>query len=188
MENCKYNYVEPKTACMNQKKLLSKFFLMPLLLASVLSFGQNKISGTITNENGDGLEGATLQIKETSDNAVAAAGGKYSLSSQQQFPWTIVINYVGYLPKEVIVSKTGTYNLSLTEIALLEGVTIVGTRGEARTDVKRPVGSNNITDVYPDKVLPTLAAYGTGQTPYNRNVNQFGFAGAFYYGSLTVRF
>jgi iron complex outermembrane receptor protein len=50
------------------------------------------------------------------------------------------------------------------------------------------VGSNNITDEYPDKVLPSLSAYGTGQTPYNRNVNQFGFAGAFYYGSLTVGF
>jgi len=50
------------------------------------------------------------------------------------------------------------------------------------------VGSNNFSDEYSDKVLPTLSAYGTGQTPYNRNVNQFGFAGAFYCGSLTVRF
>jgi iron complex outermembrane receptor protein len=54
--------------------------------------------------------------------------------------------------------------------------------------IQLTAGSNNITDEYPDKVLPTLSAYGTGQTPYNRNVNQFGFAGAFYYGSLTLRF
>ncbi|MEJ7913990.1 MAG: TonB-dependent receptor [Chitinophagaceae bacterium] len=50
------------------------------------------------------------------------------------------------------------------------------------------VGGNNLTDQYPDKVLPTLSAYGAGQTPYNRNVNQFGFNGAFYYGALTLRF
>ena len=50
------------------------------------------------------------------------------------------------------------------------------------------VGSNNMTNQYPDKVLKTLSAYNTGQTPYNRNVNQFGFAGADYYGSLTIRF
>lgn len=50
------------------------------------------------------------------------------------------------------------------------------------------VGGNNITDQYPDKVLSTLTAYNNGQTPFNRNVNQFGFAGAFYYGSLTLKF
>ncbi|MDQ6608560.1 MAG: TonB-dependent receptor [Bacteroidota bacterium] len=50
------------------------------------------------------------------------------------------------------------------------------------------VGSNNITNQYPDKVLPTLTAYNAGQSPYNRNVNQFGFSGAYYYSSLTLRF
>lgn len=55
-------------------------------------------------------------------------------------------------------------------------------------NVELKIGSNNIANQYPDKVLPALSAYGTGQTPYNRNVNQFGFAGAYYYGSLTVRF
>ena len=54
--------------------------------------------------------------------------------------------------------------------------------------IKLAVGSNNITNQYPDKVLPNLAAYASGQTPYNRNVNQFGFAGAFYYANLTFNF
>lgn len=47
-------------------------------------------------------------------------------------------------------------------------------------------GANNIGNVYPDRVLPTLSAYGSGQSPFNRNVNQFGFAGAFYYAGLTL--
>ena len=54
--------------------------------------------------------------------------------------------------------------------------------------IKVTIGSNNITNQYPDKVLSNLAAYASGQTPYNRNVNQFGFAGAFYYGNLTFNF
>lgn len=49
-------------------------------------------------------------------------------------------------------------------------------------------GANNIGNVYPDRVLPTLSAYGSGQSPFNRNVNQFGFAGAFYYAGLTLSF
>lgn len=54
--------------------------------------------------------------------------------------------------------------------------------------LKVTIGSNNVTNQYPDKVLPTLSAYASGQTPYNRNVNQFGFAGAFYYANLTFNF
>ena len=50
------------------------------------------------------------------------------------------------------------------------------------------VGGNNITDVYPDKVLSNYGSYFTGQTPYTRNANQFGFNGAFYYVNATLNF
>lgn len=50
------------------------------------------------------------------------------------------------------------------------------------------IGSNNVANVYPNEVLPTLSAYGSGQTPFNRNVNQFGFAGATYFTGLQLRF
>ena len=50
------------------------------------------------------------------------------------------------------------------------------------------VGGNNITNVYPDKVFSTYASYFTGQTPYTRNANQFGFNGAFYYFNATLNF
>ncbi len=50
------------------------------------------------------------------------------------------------------------------------------------------VGGNNITDVYPDKVYSNYASYTNGQVPYSRNVNQFGFNGAYYYATLAVHF
>ncbi len=50
------------------------------------------------------------------------------------------------------------------------------------------VGGNNITNVYPDKVFSNYASYFTGQTPYTRNANQFGFNGAFYYVNATLTF
>ncbi|MER0439579.1 TonB-dependent receptor [Emticicia sp. W12TSBA100-4] len=50
------------------------------------------------------------------------------------------------------------------------------------------LGSNNITDVYPDKVLTNFAGYTNGQIPYTRNANQFGFNGAFYYANATINF
>ncbi len=50
------------------------------------------------------------------------------------------------------------------------------------------VGGNNVTDVYPDKVYSNYGSYTNGQVPYTRNANQFGFNGAYYYGTLTVNF
>ncbi len=49
-------------------------------------------------------------------------------------------------------------------------------------------GINNVTNVYPDKVLSNYASYSGGQIPYTRNANQFGFNGAYYYGSLSINF
>jgi iron complex outermembrane recepter protein len=49
------------------------------------------------------------------------------------------------------------------------------------------VGSNNIFDVYPDKNLTNYSSYTDGQIPYTRNASQFGFNGAYYYTTLTVK-
>jgi iron complex outermembrane recepter protein len=49
------------------------------------------------------------------------------------------------------------------------------------------IGANNIFDVYPDKVLTNYASYNSGQTPYSRNINQFGFNGAYYYTTLNLK-
>ena len=50
------------------------------------------------------------------------------------------------------------------------------------------IGGNNITNVYPDKVFSNYSSYTNGQVPYTRNANQFGFNGAYYYGTLTANF
>jgi iron complex outermembrane receptor protein len=50
------------------------------------------------------------------------------------------------------------------------------------------LGSNNITNVYPDRVALNFAGYSNGQIPITRNANQFGFNGAFYYANFTLNF
>ena len=139
---------------MNYKLFLSGFFLTIFLLVSILSFSQNKINGTVKDENKNGLEGATLQIKGTSISTVADASGRYSLSNDQQFPWTILVSHTRYLSNEFAISTTGVYDFSLTEFVSLGGVTIVGTRGKPRTDVNRPV---------PVDILSSNELQSTGQ-------------------------
>lgn len=56
-------------------------------------------------------------------------------------------------------------------------------------------GANNVFDVYPDKWknladgdVGQAASYSDGQTPYTRNANQFGFNGAYYYLTASLKF
>ena len=139
---------------MNQQKNLTGFILTLLLLSSVLSFSQNKINGTVTDENGNAMKGVTLQIKGTSTSTVADERGRYNLNSDQTFPWTILVSYTSYVSKEFAVSKQGSYNFNLTEFVSLGGVNIVGTRGRPRTDVNRPV---------PVDILSAKELQNTGQ-------------------------
>jgi len=57
------------------------------------------------------------------------------------------------------------------------------------------LGSNNLFDVYPDKYNNTAngfagqaSSYASGQIPYSRNSNQFGFNGRYVYMTGTMNF
>jgi iron complex outermembrane receptor protein len=50
------------------------------------------------------------------------------------------------------------------------------------------LGCNNVGNVYPDKVYSNFSSYSSGQVPYTRNANQFGFNGSFYYMNVNVNF
>ncbi len=57
------------------------------------------------------------------------------------------------------------------------------------------VGSNNIFDIYPDKYntsrngfTGSASSYASGQIPYSRNSNQFGFNGRYVYMSASIDF
>ena len=144
---------------MNHKLILSGFFLAGYLLICVLSFSQNKIHGTVTDENGNTLEGATLRVMGTSASMVSDANGRYMLSNEQKFPWSVSVSHASYLGKEFDVSKQGIHNFSLTEFVSLGGVTIVGTRGKSRTDVNRPVP----VDIFSSKDLQNTGQIELGQ-------------------------
>ena len=73
-----------------------------LTLSSTLFFAQNhEIKGTITNENGNPIEFATILIKGTQINASSDASGKFTINSSVNTP-TLIVSLFGYQKKEVI--------------------------------------------------------------------------------------
>jgi TonB-linked SusC/RagA family outer membrane protein len=84
------------------------------------------VSGQITDENKNGLPGVTIMEKGTSNGTTTDAEGRYSLTVKDQNS-VLVISFVGYLGREMVVGNTTVLDLSLVpDLKALEEVVVVG--------------------------------------------------------------
>ena len=86
---------------------------------------QSTVTGTITDQDGIPLSGASVVVKGTTTGAVADFDGNYSISAASDA--TLVFSYVGYAPQEVQVNGRSTVNASLQpDASALDEVVLVG--------------------------------------------------------------
>ena len=106
---------------------MKNFLLMLLFLASATVYGQRiTITGTVSDESGAPLPGATVQLKGTAVGGLTDLNGKYTIEVPGVNS-TLVYSFVGYTPKEVQVLNQTVINISLREEMLgLEEVVVVG--------------------------------------------------------------
>ncbi|WP_221420258.1 TonB-dependent receptor [Fulvivirga sp. M361] len=84
------------------------------------------VSGRITDEYGDGLPGATVLEKGTTNGTVADVNGNFSLTVSSETA-VLVISFVGYEEEEILINGRSQITVSLTpDIASLKEIVIVG--------------------------------------------------------------
>ncbi len=75
------------------------------------------VSGkVIDSRSNEKLIGATVSIKGTTNGATTDANGEFALITGQKLPFTVIVSYIGYLKKELVISE------SKVEIKLEEDV------------------------------------------------------------------
>ncbi len=101
--------------------------LILLFLASTSVYAQRMtITGTVSDEKGVPLPGATVQVKGTITGGLTDLSGKYSLEIPGPNS-TLVYSFVGYASKEVQIQNQTVINVSLKEdVQGLEEVVVVG--------------------------------------------------------------
>lgn len=83
----------------------------------VLSFAPSStlslaiVKGTITDENGNPVSGATVQVKDGSQTAITDGQGNFTINADNNS--TLVISSVGFTNKEVQVNGNSTLNITL---------------------------------------------------------------------------
>jgi TonB-linked SusC/RagA family outer membrane protein len=83
------------------------------ILCSGLLFAQQTVTGTITDEKGVPLPGATVAVKGTSNATTSDFDGNYAIQAANGE--VLVVSFVGYTAQEFMVSSsTADVNLSLS--------------------------------------------------------------------------
>src|SRR5690606_35221615 len=110
--------------------LLKPCFLMLVLLTSITVQAQTgSLSGTVLDETGQPLPGASIQIKNSSRSTTTEVTGKYSLTGLSNGPAIVVVSYIGYqtAEKPVTVNGNTTLNVSLAQdLQNLSEVVVIG--------------------------------------------------------------
>lgn len=113
------------------------FFLTFFLCCAVWLSAQQKvtITGRVTdNADGEGLVGASIVQKGTTNGAIADMNGNFALSVEQGA--TLVISYIGYKAEERTVTSSEALLVSLTaDSQLIDEVIVVGYAVQKKRDV-----------------------------------------------------
>ncbi|TWO31646.1 SusC/RagA family TonB-linked outer membrane protein [Seonamhaeicola sediminis] len=107
--------------------------ILTLILAFVvhISFAQEKtISGTVSDNSGLPLPGATVLVKGTTTGTSTDFDGNYTISVNQGS--VLVFSFVGYTTQEIIVGASSTINITLVEDATSLEEVVVTAQGIKR--------------------------------------------------------
>lgn len=121
--------------------------LLLLFLVCFCSFGllaQKSISGTVTDQDGEALIGASVQVKGTSIGVVTDLDGSFSITVPNDAT-TLVVAYVGFTPAEIEMGNTTVFTITLNQGTALNEVVVTGYGTTNRRDV-----TGAITKLTPD--------------------------------------
>ncbi|MAW94471.1 MULTISPECIES: TonB-dependent receptor [unclassified Leeuwenhoekiella] len=120
-----------------RKLVLLSFFLM----ATLCSFSQKSITGTVTDDKGMPLPGVTVKEQNTSNGAVTDFDGNFNLTITQTDA-VLIFSFVGFETQEVPVGNQTNITVSLKEnLESLSEVVVIGYGTQKRADVTSAVAS-----------------------------------------------
>jgi TonB-linked SusC/RagA family outer membrane protein len=120
---------------------------IPSLVFPLPMLADLTISGTVTDEKGEGLPGVSVLVKGTQRGTSTNTDGNYQIAVPNEAA-VLVFSFVGFQPQEIEVGKRATLNVSLkTDNKNLDEVVVVGYGTVKKSDLTgavAKVGEANI--------------------------------------------
>ena len=123
------------------RRLMLSFFF---LLASTLAFAQTEASGTIVDNIGEPIIGATVMEKGTSNGTVTDIDGNFRLKTASGA--TLVISYIGFATQEL--PAAAGMNITMTDDTNeLNEVVVTGYQVQRKADLTGAVSVVNVDEL-----------------------------------------
>ncbi len=141
--SCMYNVLK------NPKRFRLRYLFLLCLFTAFAQAQDRQISGTVYDDTGMPLPGASVLIKGTSNGTVTDFDGKFNLSiSSTLADGVLLISYVGYQPQELPVTAEDTYEATLkTDEEALDAVVVVGYGTKREKDVTGAISTIDTEDI-----------------------------------------
>jgi len=114
------------------------FFTVIAICCVVMLTAQVTVTGTIADDAGAGLFGASVAEKGTTNGTVTDLDGNFSLSVSDANA-TLVVTYTGFNTQEIDLNGATNVSITLTEGVELGNIQIVGSRSYKRSATTTPV-------------------------------------------------
>ncbi|MDI9867519.1 TonB-dependent receptor [Flectobacillus sp. DC10W] len=173
------------------KKLLFVIIAMMAVSISNIATAQNKpiinatVSGKIVDsKTNEPLIGAAVQIKGTTNGSTTDVNGDFSLITGQKLPFSVIISFVGYLKKEVVITADKAEIKLDEDISQLADVVVSSRRRqEAVQDIPIPIavirgaaaedaGAFNVNRL--KELVPTVQLYASNARNTTLNIRGLG--------------
>lgn len=117
------------------------FTTLILFAVSGMLFAQNSITGSVKDEHGEPIIGASVTVKEDKTvGTITDLDGKFTIQASRTN--TLVVSYIGYITQEVPVSGKTNFSITLREDNLsLDEVVVIGYGTQRKGDVTSSVAS-----------------------------------------------
>jgi TonB-dependent starch-binding outer membrane protein SusC len=130
---------------------------------------QNRITGTVTDENGSPLPGVNVQVEGTTRGAITDVNGKYSLDVPDQNA-SLIFTFLGYGVQTVPVAGKTIIDISMvSDLKALGDVVVIGYGTQRKSDLTGSVASvksDRLMDRPAANVSQALAGRVTGVNVY----------------------
>ena len=105
-----------------QYKTIKRALLSISLLFGGILFAQKNISGTVTDDQGVPLPGATVIVVESNSGTSTDFDGNYTINAEEG--QTLAFSFVGYATQEVRVGTSSSYDVTLDSSNALDEVVV----------------------------------------------------------------
>ena len=141
-----------------------------------LGVGARAIKGVIVDENGTGLPGVGIAVKNTKLKAISTDEGTFEMKVPAK--GILVFSYVGFTSQEIPIRRQSNYNVQLVpEAKALNEVVVVGYGAQSKRDLASSTTRVSATE-YKSAVVNTLDQALQGRTTGVQVVETSGEPGA----------